>query len=135
MLDSKSLRGIIPPICTPLTDAGDVDRESLDRLAEYLLEGGVHGIFAFGSTGECTSLTSRQRDAMLQGVLAAVNGRVPVLVGVIDPSTERCIEQASAARSAGADGLVVAAPFYYRTTQAEVIEHFRRIHEAVDLPI
>jgi 4-hydroxy-tetrahydrodipicolinate synthase len=135
MLDAQSLRGIIPPICTPLTEAGDIDRESLDRLVEYLIEGGVHGIFAFGSTGECTSLTSRQRDIMLKGVLSAVNGRVPVLVGVIDPSTERCIEQASAARSAGADGLVVAAPFYYRTTQAEVIEHFRHIHEAVDLPI
>lgn len=135
MLDAKLLRGIIPPICTPQTDAGDIDTESVDRLIEYLIEGGVHGVFVFGSTGECTSLTSQQRDVMLAQVLAAVDGRVPVLVGVIDSSTKRCIEQGLAAKQAGADALVVAAPFYYRTTQAEVIEHFRRLHEAVGLPI
>src|SRR5262245_1748693 len=135
MLDANSLRGIIPPICTPLTDAGDIDTQSVDRLIEYLLESGVHGIFAFGSTGECTSLTSKQREVLLDRVIAAVKGRVPVLVGVTDASTERSIAYGLAAKNAGADGLVVAAPFYYRTTQAEVIDHFRRIHEAVGLPI
>src|SRR5262245_34044088 len=128
MLDAISLRGIIPPICTQLTDTGEIDRESVDRLIEYLLESGVHGIFAFGSTGECTSLTSQQRDVLLKRVLAAVKGRVPVLVGVTDASTERSIEYGLAAKQAGADALVVAAPFYYRTTQAEVIDHFRRVH-------
>src|SRR5215218_4226460 len=135
MLDPKLLRGIIPPICTPLTDAGDIDVESVDRLIDYLIEGGVHGVFAFGSTGECTSLTSRQREVLLKRVLVAVNGRVPVLIGVTDTSTERCIEYGLAAKRAGADALVVAAPFYYRTTQAEVIEHFRRVYAAVGLPI
>lgn len=135
MLNANQLRGIIPPICTPLTDAGDIDVESVDRLIDYLVESGVHGVFAFGSTGECTSLTARQRQVMLDRVLAAVNGRVPVLIGVTDASTERCIEYGLAAKRAGADGLVVAAPFYYRTTQAEVIEHFRRVYSAVELPI
>lgn len=118
-----------------MTDEGAIDGPSLDRLIDYLLGAGVHGVFAFGSTGECTSLTGGQRDELLARVVAAVRGRVPVLVGVTDSSTERSVEFGLAAQRAGADGLVVAAPFYYRTTQAEVIGHFRRIHAAVGLPI
>src|SRR3954465_4759585 len=135
MLDSTRLRGIIPPICTPLTGEGAIDVPSVHRLIDYLLANGVHGVFAFGSTGECTSLTARQRETMLAAVIAAVHGRAPVLIGVMDTSTERVIEQGLAARAAGAAALVVAAPFYFRTTQAETIEHFRLVHAAVDLPI
>jgi len=135
MLDPTLLRGIIPPICTPLTDTGAIDVPSVHRLIDYQIASGVHGIFAFGSTGEGPSLTDQQRDVMLQSVVAAVKSRVPVLVGITDPSTERCIAYGLAAREAGADGLVVAAPYYFRTTQAEVIAHFRRIHERVGLPI
>jgi len=135
MFDSTRLRGIIPPICTPQTDDGAIDVRSVQRLIDYLLAHGVHGIFVFGSTGECTSLTAQQRKTMLEATLAAVNGRVPVLVGVMDTSTERVIEQGLAAKAAGADALVVAAPFYFRTTQAETIKHFRLVHAGVDLPI
>jgi 4-hydroxy-tetrahydrodipicolinate synthase len=135
MLDPTRLRGIIPPICTPLTSEGAIDVPSVHSLIDYLLANGVHGVFAFGSTGECTSLTAQQRKTMLEAVIAAVHGRVPVLIGVMDTSTERCIEQGLAAKAAGADALVVAAPFYFRTTQAETIEHFRRIHKTVGLPI
>ena len=135
MLDPTRLRGIIPPICTPLTSEGAIDVPSVHRLIDYLLDNGVHGLFVFGSTGECTSLTAQQRETMLEAALAAANGRVPVLIGVMDTSTERVIEQGLAAKAAGADALVVAAPFYFRTTQAETIEHFRRIHTTVGLPI
>ncbi len=114
MLDPTRLRGIIPPICTPLTSEGAIDIPSVHSLIDYLLANGVHGVFAFGSTGECTSLTAQQRKTMLEAVIAAVNGRVPVLIGVMDTSTERCIEQGLAAKAAGADALVVAAPFYFR---------------------
>ena len=135
MLDPTRLHGIIPPICTPLTSEGAIDIPSVHRLIDYLLDNGVHGLFVFGSTGECTSLTAQQRKTMLEAALAAASGRVPVLVGVMDTSTERCIEQGLAAQAAGADALVVAAPFYFRTTQAETIEHFRHIQARVGLPI
>src|SRR4051812_3232995 len=135
MFDPTRLRGIIPPICTPQTDDGANDVPSVQRLIDYLIANGVHGVFVFGSTGECTSLTAQQRTTMLEATLAAVNGRVPVLAGVMDTSTERVIEQGLAAKAAGVDALVVAAPFYFRTTQAEAIEHFRLVHARVDLPI
>jgi 4-hydroxy-tetrahydrodipicolinate synthase len=78
MLDSTSLRGIIPPICTPLTDECEIDVPSVHSLIEYVIKSGVHGVFAFGSTGEGTSLTGRQRQVLLENVIAAVKGRVPV---------------------------------------------------------
>src|SRR5262249_17855850 len=61
--------------------------------------------------------------------------RVPVLAGIMDTSTERCIEHGLAAREAGADALVVAATYYYRASQIEIIEHFRHIREVIGLPI
>lgn len=135
MLSPDLLRGIIPPMCTPLTDAGEIDVPSVHHLTNYLIESGVHGVFAFGSTGEGPSLTDKQREVMLHSVIEAARGRVPVLIGVTDPSTERCIAHSLAAKEAGADGLVIAAPYYFRTTQSEVIDHFRRVHERVGLPI
>ena len=63
------------------------------------------------------------------------NGRVPVLVGAVDPTTQRVIEHARAAKAAGADGIVVTAPFYARTSQAEIVDHFRFIRDAVDIPL
>jgi 4-hydroxy-tetrahydrodipicolinate synthase len=135
MLDPGQLRGIIPPICTPLTGEGEIDIPSVHTLIEYLLDHGVHGVFALGSTGECTSLTGRQRKTLLNAVIAAVKGRVPALAGVMDTSTQRCVEHGLAAREAGADALVVAATYYYRSSQTEIIEHFRRIREVVGLPI
>ncbi len=135
MLDPTTLHGIIPPMCTPLTDEGDIDVPSIDTLIEHLLSCGVHGIFALGSTGEFASLTARQRQTLLTSVMAAVKGRVPVLVGILDTSTARCIEQGLIAREAGADAVVLASIYYYRVSQIELINHFRAVREAVGLPL
>lgn len=135
MFNSRDLHGIIPPICTPLTEQGEIDVASTRRLADFLLESGVHGIFALGSTGEGTSLTTTQRDTVLRSVVAQVNGRVPVLAGILDSSTDRCIEHARAAQAAGVDVLVLGSIYYYRPGQHEIFEHFRAVRAAVDLPI
>src|SRR5919109_3058938 len=127
MFNPVTLHGIIPPMCTPLTDQGDVDVRSVHMLVEYLLAGGIHGIFALGSTGEFALLTARQRQALLEAAIAAVNGRVPVLVGILDTSTDRCIEHGLAARAAGADAVVLAPIYYYRASQPELLDHFRAV--------
>jgi 4-hydroxy-tetrahydrodipicolinate synthase len=127
--------GIVPPVCTPFTEDNEVDVPSLERLITFLLDGGVHGLFMLGSTGEMACLTDAQRRTVLEVALRVAGGRVPVLAGVIDLTTARCIEQARAARAAGVDGLVLTAPFYIRPSQAEVIDHFRQVHAAVDLPL
>ncbi|HEY7036383.1 MAG TPA: dihydrodipicolinate synthase family protein [Thermomicrobiales bacterium] len=127
--------GIVPPVCTPLTTAYEVDVPSLRRLIAFLLDNGVHGLFMLGSTSESALLTNAQRATVLEVAVEAAGGRVPVLAGVVDTSTARSLEQARRAREIGVDALVLTAPFYVRAAQNEIAEHFRRIRQAVDLPI
>lgn len=129
------LRGVVPPVCTPLDTSGEVDTASLARLVEHLVTGGVHGLFALGSTSEVAYLTDEQRATALQTVIRTAAGRVPVLAGVIDTTTPRVLEHARAAAESGADGIVATAPFYTRTHPLETTRHFRRIREGVDLPL
>jgi 4-hydroxy-tetrahydrodipicolinate synthase len=127
--------GIVPPLSTPMTETFEIDTQSLQRLIEFQLGAGVQGIFVLGSTGESAFLTDRQRAVVLDVAVRTVAGQVPVLAGVIDMTTARVIEHARAAERAGVDALVVTAPFYTRVGQAEIVEHFRLVHDACTLPL
>ncbi|MEU5240184.1 dihydrodipicolinate synthase family protein [Streptomyces lydicus] len=129
------LHGVIPPVCTPLGPQGEVDTESLTRLVGHLLDGGVHGLFALGSTSEVAYLTDDQRATALETVVKAAGGRVPVLAGAIDTTTPRVLDHARTAAGLGADALVATAPFYTRTHPREIADHFRRLRSTVDLPL
>lgn len=129
------LRGVVPPVCTPLDSRGEIDTTSLVRLVEHLIGGGVHGLFALGSTSEVAYLTDEQRATVLETVVNATDGRVPVLAGVIDTTTARVVEHAKSAAALGADALVATAPFYTRTHATEIAGHFRRLRAEVDLPL
>ncbi|KEG39037.1 dihydrodipicolinate synthase family protein [Streptomyces griseorubens] len=135
MSSSQPLRGVVPPVCTPLDASGEIDTASLTRHVEHLVSGGVHGLFALGSSSEVAFLTDRQRDTVLRTVVETVAGRVPVLAGVIDMTTPRVLVHAEAAREAGADALVATAPFYARTHPVEIARHFRTLRSRVDLPL
>jgi 4-hydroxy-tetrahydrodipicolinate synthase len=127
--------GVIPPILTPLTPERELDIRSLERLCGFLLDAGVAGVFVAGSTGEAAYLTDELRARVLQVVVGVTAGQVPVLVGVIDMTTPRVVEQARAAARHGANALVATAPFYAPTHPAEIDLHFRTLRAAVDLPI
>lgn len=127
--------GIVPPVSTPMTEDFEVDEHSLRRLIAFHLDAGVSGLFMLGSTGEAVFLTDAQRARVLEIAVDAVAGRVPVLAGIVDMTTARCLDHARAARRAGADALVLTAPFYMTPSQYEVLEHFRCVRAAVDLPI
>ncbi|WP_310719541.1 dihydrodipicolinate synthase family protein [Streptomyces lydicus] len=129
------LHGVIPPVCTPLGPQGEIDTESLTRLVGHLLDGGVHGLFALGSTSEVAYLTDDQRATALETVVKAAGGRVPVLAGAIDTTTPRVLDHARTAAGLGADALVATAPFYTRTHPREIADHFRRLRSTVDLPL
>ena len=111
---SKWLRGIIPPVCTPLTTDGEVDTQSLERHIGFLLDAGVSGLFMLGSSGEVAFLTDGQRDTVLEVAVKTNAGQVPVLAGAIDMTTSRVLDHAVRARDLGADAVVVTAPFYAR---------------------
>ncbi|RZT20376.1 4-hydroxy-tetrahydrodipicolinate synthase [Kribbella sp. VKM Ac-2569] len=136
MTASAHLTGVVPPLVTPLTPSYDVDTASLARLIQYQLTGGVDGVFVLGTSGEGTFLTDEQRQVVLETSVAEVAGQVPVLVGVIDTSTNRVAAHVSAALKAGADGIVATAPFYAATHPAEIERHFVRLASlAGDTPL
>ena len=130
-----ALSGIIPPVCTPFGEDGELDVPSLERLIGHLLDHGVHGIFMLGSTSETATLTDAQRATIVEVAVRTVAGQVPVLAGVIDLSTARMIEHGLTARRLGVDGLVATAPFYIRPSQDEIASHYRTLRAAVDLPL
>lgn len=129
------LRGVVPPVCTPLTPEFEVDVPSLERLIDFLLLGGVDGLFVLGSTSEVAYLPDRHRQRVLETAVSRVAGQVPVLAGVIDMTTLRVLDHAEAARKAGVDGIVVTAPFYTRTHPAEIELHFRTVAAGCDMPV
>lgn len=127
--------GVVPPVVTPLTETYEVDYPSYTRVLEHLISGGVHGLFVLGSTSEVIFHDEATRRKILEHTVKVVNGRLPVLAGVIDPTTDRVIGHAKTAQAIGVDAVVVTAPFYTRTSQPEVIDHFRYVREALDIPV
>ncbi len=127
--------GIVPPIVTPLTDAGDLDLQGLERLVERLIEGGVHGIFVLGTTGEGPYLPMSVRHQMVSAVCDQVRGRLPVLVGITDTIVEASVELAEQAYSAGASAVVLAPPYYLLMSQAELASYTERLVDRLSLPM
>ena len=132
----KLLRGVIPPVCTPFTADYAIDEKSLRRLINYLLDGGVTGLFVLGSTSEVAYLSDKRRADVIRIAIDETAGRVPVVAGAIDMTTLRVNEHVRAAISAGIDGIVSTGPFYARTHPEEIALHFRLVKEVCgDLPL
>lgn len=132
---SPRFTGVVPPVVTPFTPEGEVDHESLAGVVEMLITGGVAGLFALGSTGETAYLTEAQRVAVLETIVRANAGRVPVIAGAIELTAPRIIETAQKLVAAGADAIVTTAPLYTLNSQAEIGRHFRLIAAAIDAPL
>ncbi len=136
MTDVSHLHGIYPPILTPLTTDERVDCASLRRLVDFLIEGGVHGIWAMGTTGEFAALPEDERARAVQATVEQVAGRVPVIANVGDGSTQLALRHARHAVAAGADALALTPPHYYLHTMDEMLAHFRAMKQAFpDLPL
>ncbi|MBC9726824.1 dihydrodipicolinate synthase family protein [Streptomyces sp. TRM68367] len=132
---SFPLTGVIPPVCTPLTPEREVDVPSLRRLLDHLVGGGVHGLFVLGTTSEAVYLTDLQRRLVVETAVSHVAGQVPVLAGAIDMTTPRVLDHVASATAAGADAVVVTAPFYTSTHPAEIARHYRLIAAASPVPV
>jgi 4-hydroxy-tetrahydrodipicolinate synthase len=129
------LTGVVPPVCTPLTPDREVDIPSLLSLVGHLVSAGVHGLFVLGSSSEAAYLTDRQRRLVVESVTAHVAGQLPVLAGAIDMTTPRVLDHVAAVTGAGADAVVVTAPFYTRTHPAEIARHYRLVSAASPVPV
>ena len=132
----QRLKGVICPVATPLRSDETLDSAGLRRLLQFLREGGVHGVFVLGTTGELATLLDSVRRQVVEVTLDEVGGRLPVLAGVGEAGTGRAVQLAREWRRLGVDGLVACSPYYFQyNSQEELIHHFTRIAEAVDLPL
>ena len=131
----KPLSGIIPPLVTPLKNNETLDVESLERLIEHLIEGGVHGLFILGTTGEEQSLSYDVRKQMIKESCRINRGRLPLLACITDTSIEESIRLARKAADYGADGVVSAPPYYFATGQPELAQFYEELVPQLPLPV
>lgn len=129
------LKGIVPPLVTPLSDPDTLDVAGLEKLVEHLITGGVSGLFILGTTGEGPSLSYRLRRELIDRTCALANGRVPVLVGITDTSFTESVHLARHAAERGAHSTVLAPPYYFPAGQAELIEYLDDLVRELPLPM
>lgn len=129
------VEGIVVPIVTPLNREGSFDEKRMRDLVEFVIEGGVDALFPLGTSGEFALFDREERKLITQTVVDQVNGRVPVLAGVSDPSLSNVIHFAKDAEDAGADAIVATPPYYFTTTEEGIYDHFATIASKGELPL
>lgn len=131
-----AVRGVITALITPLDEQGRVHEPSLERLVEFQIRAGVHGLSPCGTTGEVALLSVEERQRVAEIVVRAARGRVPVLVHTGAPSTETTIALTRHAQKIGASAATVVTPWYYRYSDDALIQHYVRVAESVpDFPL
>jgi 4-hydroxy-tetrahydrodipicolinate synthase len=135
MTDTEKIHGIIPAMVTPLERSGAVNQASLRRLSRYLMDAGVHGLFATGSQGEFWALTAEEKIQVWQTVVEEAQGRTPVYAGTGAVTTREAVELARAAETCGVDGISVLTPYFITPNENELYEHYRAVAAATRLPV
>jgi len=130
-----ALRGIVPPMISPLSAAGAVDEGALAGTVSHILGGGCSGLFVLGGCGEGAWLTRERRSAVIRAAKRAAAGRAPILAGVMLPATGPAVEAARQAVDDGADALVAGSPYYFNVDAAAQQRHVEAILAAVPLPV
>ena len=129
------LRGIIPPLVTPLLENGELDIEGLEKLVDHVISGGVHGIFILGTTGEFSGLSKNLKTELIEKTCNLVKNKVPVLVGISDCSFAESINMAQNAANYGADAVVLVPPFYFSASQVELLAYLKKMVKQLPLPL
>lgn len=127
--------GILTPLVTPFLDDFTLNKDSMERTVKMLIEAGVHGIIVAGTTGEYYAMTKKERVYLMGLAKEMINGRLPMIIGTGAIRTEDSVEYARAAKSHGADALLIATPPYAYPTGREIALHALAIDRAANLPV
>ncbi len=129
------IRGIIPAMITPMTESEALDEKGLERLIDFLIDAGVHGVFAAGTAGEFWALSVEEKKNLYKWTVKLTDGRVPVYLGTGANATQEAILLSKMAEDAGADCLSILTPSFISPSQDEMFDHFAAIAQAVNVPI
>jgi 4-hydroxy-tetrahydrodipicolinate synthase/2-dehydro-3-deoxy-phosphogluconate/2-dehydro-3-deoxy-6-phosphogalactonate aldolase len=130
-----AFEGIIPPTLTAFNADGSLDLGRTRWHINYVIDGGVHGVFPCGTMGEGPLLAFDEKVQVIAAVVQAAGERVPVLAGVGCPSTHETLRLAREAEREGADAVIVVTPYYYAPNEDGVLAHYQAVAEAVDIPV
>ena len=128
-------RGSATALVTPFCEDDSVNFEVLSQLVEYQIKSGTQALVILGTTGESPTISYEERKEIISKVVNQVNKRIPVIVGTGSNSTKIALNLSKEAEFLGADGLLIVTPFYNKTSQAGLVEHYKFIAENVNLPI
>jgi 4-hydroxy-tetrahydrodipicolinate synthase len=132
---TPTFAGLIPPMISPLLPNGDVDTIGLSAHVDRLISGGVDGLFVLGTSGEGPLLDLARAQQVIAQTVAAAAGRVPVLAGILEPSTPRAVEVARIAADCGADAVVATTPYYIEADDDGIRDHFLQLADRSPLPL
>jgi 4-hydroxy-tetrahydrodipicolinate synthase len=127
-------KGSYPALITPFAN-GSVDFDTLKKLVDWHIAEGSHGLVPVGTTGESPTLSHAEHGAVIEAVVKAAAGRVPVIAGAGSNNTAEGIDLIRHAQAVGADAALVVTPYYNKPTQAGMVAHYTALHEASNLPI
>lgn len=135
-MDTSSIKGIIVPIVTPVDEENHINEEAMARVVNYIIDGGVHGILAFGSNGEFFAIDADEQRKALACMVKTADKRVPVYMGIAGITTKECVETAKMAKEENADGISILPPMFISPSEEELYAHIVTIAETVpDLPV
>ncbi|MEF8832057.1 MAG: 4-hydroxy-tetrahydrodipicolinate synthase [Candidatus Thermoplasmatota archaeon] len=135
MKRERSFEGIFPAVITPFDDSSEIDEQRMGDFIDYVIEGGVHGIYLLGTNGEAPLLTLNEKKRIIGAAMRKVNGRVPVIAGTMCNSTKKTLELSRYAEKKGADAVHAIVPYYYPVTEGSLKEHIEQIADEIDIPI
>lgn len=127
-------KGSMPALITPFQN-GELDLETLKKLVEWHISEGSHGLVPVGTTGESPTLTHEEHEIVIEEVVKAVAGRIPVVAGAGSNNTAEAVRLMQFAEKAGADAGLVVTPYYNKPTQRGLLAHYQVLHDCCELPI
>jgi len=131
---TPAFRGVITAMVTPFRN-GEVDFAAFERLIEYQIKGGVHGVVPVGTTGETSTLSVEEHKEVVRFCVEKVAGRVKVIAGAGSNNTSEAVELSAYAKTVGADAVLVVAPYYNKPSQEGLYQHFKAINDSVEIPV
>jgi 4-hydroxy-tetrahydrodipicolinate synthase len=134
-METSFVRGVIPPILTPVDEQDRVNEAGLRRMVDHVIAGGVHGILSLGSNGEFFALSPEEQERAVSITIDHVRGRVPVYVGIGAIATKECVRQARVAETLKAQAVTILPPMFLSPNDEELYQHFCRVAESTDLPL
>ena len=127
--------GSYTALVTPFTSAGALDEAAFEKLVDWQIEQGTHGLVPVGTTGESPTLSHEEHDLVVEMCVKTANGRVPVIAGAGSNSTAEAVRLSRHAEAVGADAVLIVSPYYNKPTQAGLKAHFTAVADAVSIPV